>query len=225
MRRLAAAAFLAFAAALVSLAPASHVRAQGFVFEETERFDVRVVIEDSGTLVVRETIVQQFGSTPRHGIFRFIPNRLRYDDTYDRVYPIDLISVTTSPGTPDDVETGEQDGNFTIRIGDPDVEITGRHMYEIVYRVEGAMNGFETHDELYWNAIGDRVGAADPADDRSRGRPRRGDADRVLPGPVRIHARLRPRGDQERQRRLLAAGSCRRSARSRSSSRCRRCPS
>ena len=155
MRRLGAAAFLVITAALVSLAPA-HVRAQGFVFEETERFDVRIVIEDSGTLVVRETIVQQFGSTPRHGIFRFIPNRLRYDDVYDRIYPIDLISVTTSPGTPDDVETGEQDGNFTIRIGDPDVEITGRHMYEIVYRVQGAMNGFETHDELYWNAIGDR---------------------------------------------------------------------
>ncbi|MEX2420552.1 MAG: DUF2207 domain-containing protein, partial [Actinomycetota bacterium] len=49
-----------------------------------------------------------------------------------------------------------ENGNFTIRIGDPDVEITGRHTYTIVYRVDGAMNGFETHDELYWNAIGDQ---------------------------------------------------------------------
>ncbi len=224
MRRLAAAAFLAFAAALVSLAPATHVRAQGFVFEETERFDVRVVIEDSGTIVVRETIVQQFGSTPRHGIFRFIPNRLRYDDTYDRVYPIDLISVTTSPGTPDDVETGEQDGNFTIRIGDPDVEITGRHMYEIVYRVEGAMNGFETHDELYWNAIGDRW------EQLIRRMTVRVD------GPVgvtRIACYQGPFGStlgaiEKRSRTGMGSSrrrTCRRTARSPWSSRCRRCPS
>ena len=138
-----------------SLVPAP-ARAQDFAFEETPRYDVRIEIEPSGDLLVTETIDQQFGDTPRHGIFRYIPNRLRYDDEYDRVYPIDLISVETSPGTPDDVETSEEQGNFVIRIGDPDVEITGRHSYEITYRVEGAMNGFETHDELYWNAIGDR---------------------------------------------------------------------
>ncbi|HJS27948.1 MAG TPA: DUF2207 domain-containing protein [Actinomycetota bacterium] len=130
---------------------------QDFASEETIGYDVRIEIEPSGDLLVTETIEQHFGDTPRHGIFRYIPNRLRYDDEYDRVYPIDLLSVETSPpGTPDDVETSEEQGNFVIRIGDPDVEITGRHTYEITYRVEGAMNGFETHAELYWNAIGDR---------------------------------------------------------------------
>ena len=68
--------------------------AQGFVFESTPRFDVTIVIEPSGDLLITETIVQEFGSTERHGIFRNIPNRLRYDDEFDRVYPIDLISVT-----------------------------------------------------------------------------------------------------------------------------------
>jgi len=140
------------AAALLPSAPAA---AQGFEPERTERFDVDITIEPSGDLLISETIQQQFGSMPRHGIFRYIPNRLWYDDAYDRVYPIELVSVTTSSGTPDEVETSEEDGNFVIRIGDPDVEISGRHSYEIVYRVEGAMNGFEMHDELYWNAIGD----------------------------------------------------------------------
>jgi uncharacterized membrane protein len=131
-------------------------RAQGSAFESTPRFDVNIVIEDSGDLLVAETIVQEFGDTPRHGILRFIPNRLRYDDEFDRVYPIDLESVTASPGTPTAVETKDEDGNFSIRIGDPDTTITGRHVYEIVYRVQGAMNGFADHDELFWNAIGDR---------------------------------------------------------------------
>ena len=131
-------------------------RAQGFVFESTPRFDVDIQIEDSGDLMIKETIVQEFGSTQRHGIFRYIPNRLRFDDEFDRVYPIDLISVRTSAGTPDDTETKEENGNFVIRIGDPDSTITGRHTYEITYRVQGAMNGFEDHDELFWNAIGDQ---------------------------------------------------------------------
>jgi hypothetical protein len=136
--------------------PTAQAGAQGFVLESTARFDVNIVIEQSGDLRITETIVQEFGSTPRHGIFRYIPNRLRYDDEFDRVYPIDLVSVKTSPGTPGGVETKDENGNFVIRIGDPDTTITGRHTYEIVYTVKGAMNGFADHDELFWNAIGDQ---------------------------------------------------------------------
>ena len=143
--------------AIALLATIPTASGQGFVFESTPSFTVDVAIEPSGDLLVTETIVQEFGSTERHGIFRYIPDRLRYDDRYDRVYPIDLLDVRAAPaGTPDDVETSSEDGNFVIRIGDPDVTITGRHTYTIVYRVEGAMNGFPEHDELYWNAIGDR---------------------------------------------------------------------
>ena len=144
------------AVAFMILVPAAPARGQETVFESTPRFDVNIVVEQSGDLEITETIVQEFGSTPRHGIIRFIPNRLRYDDEFDRVYPIELVSVQTSPNTPADVETNEENGNFVIRIGDPDTTITGRHTYEIVYRVMGAMNGFADHDELFWNAIGDQ---------------------------------------------------------------------
>lgn len=127
---------------------------QGFVSESTPRYDVDIVIEPSGSILVTETIVQEFGSTPRHGIYRDIPERLRYDETYDRVYPIEVLSVQASAGTPADVHTESVGAFLRVRIGDPDVTITGRHTYEIRYRVEGALNGFDTHDELYWNAIG-----------------------------------------------------------------------
>jgi len=139
------------AAALLSAMPAA---GQGLTPESTPRFDVRIVIEPSGALQVTETIVQDFGDVPRHGIFRTIPNRQQIDDRFDRVYPIELVAVRTSEGTPDDIETKEENGAFVIRIGDPNVTVTGEHTYGIVYRVEGAMNGFETHDELYWNPIG-----------------------------------------------------------------------
>ncbi len=135
----------------LAFAPAP-LRAQGS--ESTPRFDVDIEIEPAGTILVTETIEQDFGSTPRHGIFRYIPNRLHYDDTYDRRYPIDLVDVRASAGTAADIETKQEGGSFVIRIGDPDVEITGRHTYTIVYRVSGALNRFDTHDELYWNAVG-----------------------------------------------------------------------
>ena len=32
--------------------------------------------------------------------------------------------------------------------------MSGEHVYTIVYRVDGALNEFPDHDELYWNAIG-----------------------------------------------------------------------
>jgi uncharacterized membrane protein YgcG len=143
--------FLAFVAAALLSAPAA---GQDFTSESTPRFDVRIVIEPSGTLEITETIVQNFGDVPRHGIFRYIPNRQLVDDRFDRVYSIEILRVRTSEGAPDDVETTEESGSFVIRIGHPDITITGEHTYTVRYRVEGAMNGFENHDELYWNAIG-----------------------------------------------------------------------
>ena len=79
------------AVAFMILVPAAPARGQETVFESTPRFDVNIVVEQSGDLEITETIVQEFGSTPRHGIIRFIPNRLRYDDEFDRVYPIELV--------------------------------------------------------------------------------------------------------------------------------------
>ena len=93
--------------------------------------------------------------TSDRGIFREIPTRFPYDDEHDRVYPIEDVTVTATPeSTPTDVQVTTE-GNVTrIRIGDPDVFITGQHTYTISYTVQGALNGFEDHDELFWNTIG-----------------------------------------------------------------------
>lgn len=143
---------LACASLLVLAGPAS---AQAG--ERIERYDVTITVEPSGDLVVREEIRYDFGAAQRRGILRTIPVRERYDDTHDRLLRLDLLSVQTSPGAPDrvQVEGGER---TTFRIGEPDVFITGAHTYEITYRVGGALNGFDTHVELYWDAIGPEWG-------------------------------------------------------------------
>jgi uncharacterized protein (TIGR04222 family) len=121
--------------------------------EAIRSYDVVIEIREDGDLLITETIDYDFGANERHGIFRDVPTRLIYDDTYDRVYRLEVESVTAT-GAPDDVEVTEEGISTHIRVGDPDETVTGRHTYTIVYRVEGALNGFPDRDELYWNAIG-----------------------------------------------------------------------
>ena len=122
--------------------------------EVIHSYVVEIRILDDGDLAVTETIEYDFGPELRHGIFRTIPTRFHHDDVYDRVYAIRDVAVE-SQTAPSDVEVSEEGGSTVIRVGDPDVEISGRHTYTLSYRVEGALNAFDEHDELYWNAIGD----------------------------------------------------------------------
>jgi uncharacterized membrane protein YgcG len=127
-------------------------RAQGF--EQIPSYEVRIEIETSGDILVTERIEYDFGPAERHGIFRDIPVRFPYDERSDRLYRVEVLDVSGSAGTPDDFEVDEDSGILHIRIGDPDLTITGRHTYTIRYRVAGALNGFSDHDELYWNPVG-----------------------------------------------------------------------
>ncbi len=138
------------AAVLLAWGPAAARAAERIV-----SFEARFRIEASGDVRVTEVIVYDFGPEERHGIFRDIPVRFHYDDTSDRVYPLEVLAVRASPGTPAGYEVLREGAWVRIRIGDPDRTIAGRHTYEIAYRIRGALNGFPSHDELYWNAVGD----------------------------------------------------------------------
>jgi hypothetical protein len=124
--------------------------------EQITAYHVDLTVEPEGTLLVHEQIVYQFGVVPRHGIYRDVTDRVDYParSGYDRVYPIDVVSVTASAGAPAQYTTEEDGDHLRIKIGDPDRTISGEHTYDITYRVEGALNGFADHDELVWNAIG-----------------------------------------------------------------------
>lgn len=107
--------------------------------------------------MVDETITYDFGSSVgKHGIYRTIPVRFPYepDPDFERIYAIGSIEVEGSEGTPDDLEVSDENGRKSLRIGDPDRTVEGRHTYHIRYVVRGALNGFDDHDELYWNAVG-----------------------------------------------------------------------
>jgi hypothetical protein len=152
VKRVLGVVLLALATVLVLAYP---LGAQG-AGERITDYDVDMQIAPDGLLSVREEIVYDFGPNERHGIQRDLVRKERYDGDNDRKYDIDVRNVTTSAGTPDDVQLSQNGDYLRVRIGDPDRTITGRHTYTIDYTIAGALLPFDDHDELNWDAIGNQ---------------------------------------------------------------------
>jgi hypothetical protein len=147
-RRLAVAALAALWTILLS-APVAHADEPWVITS----FQSDIGIAPDSTLIVKEDIRVDFGSLHQHGIFRTIPLRYRYDDNHDRIYSLQVQSVTDGSKPVRYVISGFTE-NQTIKIGDPNILITGKQRYVITYIVRGAMNSFSDHDELFWNVDG-----------------------------------------------------------------------
>jgi uncharacterized membrane protein YgcG len=123
--------------------------------ERITSYDVTLTVRPSGDLGVTEKIAYDFGTNQRHGIFRAIPTKVPYSNQdYFRLYRLTDLTVTSPDGAPANVSRSEGAGVTTLRVGDPDRTVTGRHSYVLSYTIEGSLNAFSDRVELYWNAIG-----------------------------------------------------------------------
>ena len=143
-------------AALLALfaAGASHASAQADEGWTIERFASQVLIRADASILVTETVEVDFGPQAKHGIFREIPVRYDFNDRQERVYDLRVRSVTDGSGKAWRYERTDEGRFARLKIGDPDRTISGKQTYRIVYEVQGALNPFADHDELYWNAGG-----------------------------------------------------------------------
>jgi len=135
---------------LVALATVSAQADEAWVITSFHS-DIRIATDSS--LSISEDIRVDFGSLQKHGIFRTIPTRYRYDDTHDRYYDLTVQSVTDG-SRPVPYTTSVVEDNEVIKIGDANVTVSGAQRYVIAYKVVGAMNSFADHDELFWNVDG-----------------------------------------------------------------------
>ncbi len=142
-------AWLALAAVL--LIPAGLGADEGWVID---RLNIRLEIQRDGSIEAREAIDVDFRGLERHGIYRDLAYLFTYDVERNRKYDIRLESVTDGDGRPHDVKSSTAGALRRFRIGDPDRTVSGKEAYRIAYRIGGALNGFNDHDELYWNATG-----------------------------------------------------------------------
>jgi len=118
-------------------------------------FQSKIRINPDSSIAVQEDITVDFGSLQKHGIFRTIPVRYQYDKSQDRYYNLDVKAVTDGQ-RPLQYSTNVYGANLVIKIGDPDLMVSGVNRYVISYFVQGAMNRFRDHDELFWNVDGDQ---------------------------------------------------------------------
>ena len=149
------------AAAFLWLAPSA------VAAESIAAYDIQAEVTAEGSLDVRERITYDFGADERRGIFRTLPLWSELPDGSRWLHPPTVQGVTVDGQAATYVVS--DDGTFVeVRIGDPDVTITGTHVYEITYTVQGALRtmtaeelaesnpyGFSPGDvELYWDFVG-----------------------------------------------------------------------
>ncbi len=152
-RPLGATAVLALALALLAFASPAAAD-EGWIIE---RFASDIEVQRDGRLLISETIDVDFQRlTDRHGIFRDIPVRYRWDpDTqYVRRYFVVVLSVRDADGRGLTFETSRSGANYRIKIGDADRFVQGKQTYRIRYVVSGVLNALPDHDELFWNVNG-----------------------------------------------------------------------
>lgn len=126
---------------------------QGQTSEQILSYDVDLSVYQEGQVKVTEKILYDFGIEERRGIIREIPLSYINDSGTTVNLGFELVSVMDEGGKLYPVlESGSS--YKTIRIGDPDIYLTGQHWYYITYVIDGALAQYETHTELYWNAIG-----------------------------------------------------------------------
>src|SRR3979411_1232705 len=116
-------------------------------------FHSDITVATDSTLTVTEDIRVDFGSLQKHGIFRTIPLRYRYDDSSDRYYLLEVKSVTDGSKALIHTDYIDHD-NQMIKVGDPARTVSGAQRYVTSYVVQGALNSFADHDELFWNVDG-----------------------------------------------------------------------
>jgi len=142
-------AFLAAGWVIALTSPAAHAD-EGWVITS---FHSDISIAPDSAIVVQEDIRVDFRGLQKHGIFRTIPLRYRYDDTHDRLYNFESRGVTDGANPVPHTQSVVRD-SAEIKIGDPNRLVSGAQRYVITYAIFGAMNSFADHDELFWNVDG-----------------------------------------------------------------------
>lgn len=115
--------------------------------EIIERFDAFATVSaDSSVQVTERIVVRSDADRIRRGIFRVLANK--------GVSGYEILSVRRN-NRPEPYSVKSSRSGRTVYIGDKDVVIArGQHIYEISYRVLGAVRFQENFDEFYWNVTG-----------------------------------------------------------------------
>lgn len=118
--------------------------------ETISDFAVDLTLKKDGAVLVSETIIYDFGSEQKHGIFRDIPLTAKDGPSLS----IAVRGVKDETGQPHQYVAAVNNDVLRLKIGDPNRLVSGIKTYVINYEVYNAVRMFDAHDELYWNVTG-----------------------------------------------------------------------
>lgn len=135
---------------------------------DIREFTIEYTVAQDGTITATETIRADFGSLQKHGIFRYFYERVECGEPIagaqqpiypcpsgqNREYQYDIKSVTRLDGRAWKYEVSRSAGEVTVKIGDADIIVSGPQDYVISYTLRGALDAYDDHGELYWDASG-----------------------------------------------------------------------
>ena len=124
--------------------------------ERINSFSGTLDVHTDASVSVTETITYDFEGASRHGIFRDVKES--YKDALGVMENISItdIQVTDAHGQNYAFTTSESGGYLHIKIGDPNVLVSGVKTYAISYIAHDVIGFFSDHDEIYWNVTGDQ---------------------------------------------------------------------
>ncbi len=126
---------------------------QGDGEEIIQSFDSVIEVFDDRHSRITETILYDFGSNERHGIFRDIPYKYKgVGGANDEIPLSDFEIVMDGKSVPFSIS--KSGGNVHVKIGNPDVVIFGIREYVISYVAKESTGSFDGYDEIYWNVTG-----------------------------------------------------------------------
>lgn len=120
------------------------------------RFDSQINILETGVVRVQEALAVDYGSIPHHGIYRFIPY-IYQGSNQPRVFTDIQFRAISRNSIPEEYTISFENGYEIVKIGSPNLEITGIQNYLIEYEVRGILKSFSGYDELYWNVTGNQA--------------------------------------------------------------------
>ena len=121
----------------------------GYIIDDFKSF---VDVNKDTTIKVKEVISVDFNEQ-RHGIYRIIPTTYSVRGKTVKT-KLTVFDVTDEKGVSYIYKIDKHSKSLTIRIGDPNLYLTGKAVYVINYSVSDTVRRYENHDELYWNVTG-----------------------------------------------------------------------
>lgn len=117
-----------------------------------DSYDVNIDVDKYGIFTVTEKI-RVCANKPIHGIIRKIPKKnevIRVDNSkYFNNAKLKILSINDKY-----IESIGNDGNYNIKIGNPDSKFNGQKDYIIKYIYDIGKDDTDKFDELYFNIIG-----------------------------------------------------------------------